>query len=129
MNLLFDTHSFLWWNDITQAIPARVLAACQDTGNSLYLSVVSVWEIQIKQQIGKLHIQTPLMKIIQEQSKVNRLRIPPIRLEHALAIDQLPLLHRDPFDRLLVAQAVTENLTLLSGDRLIQQYGFSILWN
>lgn len=129
MNLLFDTHTFLWWNDTSQALPARVLAACQDTRNNLYLSVVSVWEIQIKQQIGKLHLQTPIVKIIEEQSKVNRLRILPIRLEHALAIDQLPLLHRDPFDRLLMAQTITENLTLLSGDHLLQQYGVRILWN
>ena len=128
MNLLFDTHSFLWWNDSPQMLPPRVLSACQDTHNQLFLSVVSAWEIQIKQQIGKLKKQSPLSKVIERQVQVNRLRILPVRLEHILAIEHLPLLHRDPFDRLLVAQAITEKQALLSRDGFIQQYNVTTLW-
>lgn len=128
MNLLFDTHSFLWWNDALQMLPAQVLTACQDSRNHLYLSVVGAWEIQIKQQIGKLTIQSPLSEMIERQVEVNRLRILPVRLEHILAIDQLPVLHRDPFDRLLIAQSMTEKLVLISRDRDIRLYNTDTLW-
>ena len=128
MNLLFDTHSFLWWNDSPQMLPQRVLSACQDTRNQLFLSVVSAWEIQIKQQIGKLNMQSPLAEVIERQVQVNRLRILPVRIEHVLAIEHLPLLHRDPFDRLLIAQAITETPTLISRDSFIQQYSLTTLW-
>lgn len=73
MNLLFDTHSFLWWNDSLQMLPTQVLVACQDSRNHLYRSVVSAWEIQIKQQIGKLRIVSPLSEMIERQMEINRL--------------------------------------------------------
>lgn len=128
MNLLFDTHSFLWWNDSLEMLPPLVLSACQDTRNQLFLSVVSAWEIQIKQQIGKLRMKSPLAEMIERQVDVNKLRILPVRIEHILAIENLPMLHRDPFDRLLVAQAITENHVLISRDRSIQQYSLTTLW-
>ncbi len=109
-------------------LPQRVLSACQDTRNQLFLSVVSAWEIQIKQQIGKLNMQSPLAEVIERQVQVNRLRILPVRIEHILAIEHLPLLHRDPFDRLLIAQAITETPTLISRDSFIQQYSLTTLW-
>jgi len=128
MNLLFDTHSFLWWNDSLEMLLPRVLSACQDTHNQLFLSVVSAWEIQIKQQIGKLRLESPLAEMIERQIEVNRLRILPVQIEHVLAIGHLPMLHRDPFDRLLIAQAITEKQVLLSRDRSIQQYSLNTFW-
>jgi PIN domain nuclease of toxin-antitoxin system len=128
MKLLLDTHTFIWWYNEPKRLPATVLSACQDTENVLMLSVASAWEMQIKSQLGKLHLTKPLSDIIHRQQEQNLLQILPITLPVVLALDNLPLHHRDPFDRLLIAQAQVEQLLLVSKDSKFEEYSVSLLW-
>lgn len=128
MKLLLDTHAFIWWYNEPDRLPQQVLSACQDTSNSLVLSVASVWEMQIKSQLGKLRLNAPLTEIIRHQQEQNQLQILPITLPAVFALSDLPMHHRDPFDRLLIAQAKVDQLQLVSNDGQFQHYPVSIFW-
>ena len=128
MKLLLDTHAFIWWYNESDQLPQQVLSACQDTSNSLMLSVASVWEMQIKSQLGKLRLSAPLTEIIRHQQEQNQLQILPITLPAVFALSDLPMHHRDPFDRLLIAQAKVDQLQLVSNDGQFQYYSVSIFW-
>ncbi|MFO7678940.1 MAG: type II toxin-antitoxin system VapC family toxin [Chloroflexota bacterium] len=128
MKLLLDTHAFIWWYNEPEQLPVKVLSACQDTTNTLMLSVASVWEMQIKIQLGKLRLAKPLPDIIHHQQEQNQLQVLPITLPLVLALDNLPLFHRDPFDRLIIAQARAEKLLLVSNDGLFDQYPVLLFW-
>ena len=128
MKLLFDTHTFIWWDSEPSRLSASVYAACHDSNNQLLLSVASVWEMQIKVQIGKMKLSLPLDDIVAHQVKNNKVRLLPITLPHVLTLDTLPLYHKDPFDRILIAQANTEGATLLSRDRVFSKYPVALLW-
>jgi PIN domain nuclease of toxin-antitoxin system len=128
MNLLLDTHTFLWWDTQKSKIPALTLAHLEDKNNVLLLSLASVWEIQIKTQLGKLKLRVPSSELIAQQQEVNGLQILPITLSHIFALEQLPAHHKDPFDRLLIAQASSENLICVSADPMFNQYSVSLLW-
>lgn len=91
------------------------------------ISVVNIWEIQIKLSVGKLDLQTPLEEIVQGYLE-NEITILPITTAHVLALARFPMYHRDPFDRILIAQALTENMTLLSKDPLFKQYPVKVFW-
>lgn len=127
MKLLLDTHIFLWLNNAPEKISARILESCADTGNGLYLSLVSPWEIQIKLQLGKLRCAQPLSVLIETQERENGMQILPIALEHIDALATLPAHHNDPFDRLLVAQAISESMTLVTMDTIIPRYPVATL--
>ena len=116
MKLLLDTHTFLWLASCPEKLSHTALAACEDPTNQLYLSVVSAWEIQIKRQLGRLQLDVPLDQMIQGQQSANDLRILPVELHHVYTLDELPLHHNDPFDRLLIAQAKAEQAWLVSTD-------------
>jgi len=103
-----------------------VISATPNT--TLFLSYASIWELQIKLQLGKLTARRPLSQIIQEQTTLNGLRLLPILPDHIYALQSLPNLHGDPFDRMLIAQAMHENMTLISSDSQIAQYPIPILW-
>jgi PIN domain nuclease of toxin-antitoxin system len=94
----------------------------------MWLSVASVWEMQIKLQLGKLQFKLPLGDIIAGQQQANHIRVLPVTLSHVLALEGLPIPHRDPFDRLLVAQASVENAILVSSDKIFEQYPVQLLW-
>lgn len=128
MKLLLDTHTFIWWDSEPDKLSPQVLAACQDPANALLLSVASIWEIQIKSQLGKLQLNLPLPDIVVGQQETNNLDLLNITLPHVLALDDLPVPHKDPFDRLLIAQANVENATLVSGDEIFEQYPVNLLW-
>jgi PIN domain nuclease of toxin-antitoxin system len=128
MKLLLDTHTFLWLASSPEQLSQTVLAACEDPTNDLYLSVVSAWEIQIKRQINRLQLGTPLDQMIQGQQAANDLRILPVELQHIYVLDELPLHHNDPFDRLLIAQAKAEHAWLVSGDSRLQPYSVNVVW-
>ncbi|HEV7889489.1 MAG TPA: type II toxin-antitoxin system VapC family toxin [Pyrinomonadaceae bacterium] len=128
MRLLLDTHAFIWWASDSAKLPAAVRAECSGPANALLLSVVSVWEMQIKIQLGKLKAGRPLPDLVEHQVRVNRMQILPVSLEHVLALDSLPALHKDPFDRLLIAQATVEDLFLVSGDPVFSGYPVKLLW-
>lgn len=126
--LLLDTHTFLWWDAAPERLSATVLALCQDPSVRLFLSIVSLWEIQIKSGLGKLPLPLPLAEIIQEQQARHDLQILPVTPEHIYALSGLPPHHKDPFDRLLIAQALTEGLPLASVDGAFSLYPVSTIW-
>lgn len=102
MRVLLDTHTFIWWDSDPLRLTQEALAICQNPENLLLLSVASVWEIQIKLQLGKLKLVMPLPELIVAQERINKIEILPVELEHVLALDKLPARHKDPFDRLLI---------------------------
>jgi PIN domain nuclease of toxin-antitoxin system len=128
MRLLLDTPTFLWLDSSPEQLSPGALAACEDPTNQLYLSVVSAWEIQIKHQIHRLHLEVPLEEMIQGQQAANDLRILPVELHHVYTLRQLPLHHHDPFDRLLIAQAKAEQMRLVSTDGQFAPYLVDVIW-
>lgn len=128
MRLLLDTHAFIWWDSDPAKLSLQALTLCQDTQNSLLLSVASVWEMQIKGQLGKLHLTLPLADLIESQQQTNHFEVLPVMLVHVLALQHLPTHHKDPFDRLLLAQASVEELTVLSNDPLFLKYTDKVMW-
>ncbi|NJK61046.1 MAG: type II toxin-antitoxin system VapC family toxin [Oscillatoriales cyanobacterium SM2_1_8] len=128
MKLLLDTHAFIWWDSDPAKLSERARVLCQDRQLTLWLSVVSIWEMQIKSQLGKLRLGLPLREIIQSQEQANQMAILPITLAHVLALETLPSHHKDPFDRLLVAQALVEGATLVSADTNIAAYPVPVIW-
>lgn len=128
MNLLLDTQAFLWWADTPDKLSRPALAALQDPANQLVLSVVSVWEVQIKLHIGKLTIASSLNHLIETQRQTNGVQVLPVYLEHVFRLESMPPVHKDPFDRLLIAQAIAEDLVLVSSDEVFSRYPVPLLW-
>ena len=127
MKLLLDTHTFIWWDSEPAKLSPQALALCQDRANTLLLSVTSVWEMQIKLQLGKLKLNLPLSEVIENQRQTNNIEVLPIILTHVLALDTLPAHHKDPFDRLLIAQANVEIATLVSADPIFAKYPVQVV--
>ena len=128
MKLLLDTHTFIWWANEPDKLSRKVLAACENPKNTLILSVVSAWEIEIKSRLGRLTLDMQLEDLIETQQHSNDLQIMPITLKHVFALKNLPTIHNDPFDRLLIAQSNVEEVTLATRDKTISTYTVSILW-
>lgn len=122
MRILVDTHVFLWLMTEPQRVAPAVRSACLDETNQLVLSVVSLWEMQIKSGLGKLTLHLPLRQLLAEQVEQGPFELLAVLAEHVLALDSLPTHHQDPFDRLLIAQAVSENLQLASQDHKVEAY-------
>ena len=127
MRILLDTHIFVWWDDEPERLSKRAFDLCSDSANILVLSVASVWELQIKYALGKLTLRAPLSQIIGDQQRENGVEILPVTLSHVFALENLPPIHKDPFDRLLIAQFIAENISLLSVDSVFQNYSISLL--
>jgi PIN domain nuclease of toxin-antitoxin system len=127
MKLVFDAHTFLWWDNEIEKLSPAVRDAFEDESNTLFLSLVRVWEMQIKFQLGKLSLRLPLPDLVREQQELNGVLLLPIRLEHLYQLSALPQHHRDPFDRLLIAQVQVEDLILVTDDSMIQMYNVKIL--
>jgi PIN domain nuclease of toxin-antitoxin system len=129
VRLLLDTQaSFLLTHD-TRAIPARALDAVTDAGNARYLSIVSPWELQIKVGTGKMKLSRTVEQAVQFELDRGAITLLPITLPHIDELSRLPNYHRDPFDRLLIAQAIHDGLTLVTGDRTIPLYPVPCLWD
>lgn len=127
MRLLLDTHIFIWWNGNMSLLSPQARALCEDKENTLVLSLVSIWEMQIKSQLGKLTFNQPLSKVIESQQHANNLELLPITTEHIYTLGDLPDHHKDPFDRLLIAQANVEQIALVSADAIFHQYNVQLL--
>ena len=127
MKLLLDTHIFIWWADQPEKLPPAALSALEDDANELLLSVVSVWEMQIKIQLGKLKLTLPLKELVKKQQETNDLTVSAVALTHVLALDALPFHHKDPFDRLLIAQSIEEGLTIVTADSQFSSYSVKLL--
>jgi len=128
VKLLLDTQCWLWWFAQPERLNEAAIAQILDETNELWLSVASIWEIGIKVAIGKLPLPEPLHQYIDSRMKQLGMRSLEITVPHAFQISNLPLHHRDPFDRMLIAQAQVEEMTLVSADSLFKQYNVSILW-
>jgi PIN domain nuclease of toxin-antitoxin system len=127
MKLLLDTHVFLWYITADPKLPAAFRAAIQDPANEVYLSVASVWEAVIKLQLGKLPLPTPPADYLPRQRSAHGIASLPIE-ERAMAdLASLPPLHRDPFDRLLIAQAIQHRLSIATVDPAISAYPVALL--
>jgi len=128
MRLLLDTCSAIWMFEGSQSIPGHVREKLTDPENEVHFSDVSLLEIEIKYAIGKFPLEAPPSRSILPLVQKHDLEVLPVTTGAIVALEQLPLLHRDPFDRLLVAQALTEKLSLVSPDPLIRQYEVDMLW-
>lgn len=118
---LLDTHALLWSLALPERLHAEARQAIKDPQNTVFVSTASVWEMAIKSALDKLDMPDDL----EDQLRLNRFDVLEITLVHAQAVEYLPMLHRDPFDRMLVVQALNEGLTLLTRDPLVQQYAVS----
>ena len=123
MTLLLDTSVFIWWVTGDSRLGVRARAAIAAPERDVYVSAVSAWEIAIKRGLGKLAFNGDVGALV-EQEEFDEL---PVRIAHALEAESLPLHHRDPFDRMLVAQSRQERLTLLSSDRIFVRYDVELL--
>jgi PIN domain nuclease of toxin-antitoxin system len=128
MKLLLDTHIFIWLVEGSENLSQIARSAIEDESNRLHLSIVSLWEITIKISLDKLQLKIPLEEVIENFILPSSIEILPIHLSHLLVLQNLPPHHRDPFDRLLISQAKSESLTLVSADNSFSQYVVERLW-
>ena len=128
MNLLLDTHILIWLIDGSEKLNKTARHAIEDESNSLYLIIASLWEITIKTSLGKLELGIPLEQITTNFILPSGFKILPIHFSHLLVLKDLPFHHRDPFDRMLISQAISESLTLVSEDRAFGDYTVKTLW-
>ena len=128
MRVLLDTHAFLWWVLEDQRLSPVARETITDPGIDVLVSPVSAWEIAIKAADGRLDLPEPSRTYVPSRMAANRFQELPITLDHCLRTTELPLIHRDPFDRLLVAQAQVEDLPLVSGDPAITRYDVETIW-
>ena len=127
MKILLDTHTFIWCDSDPSNLSATAVSLLKNPGNTVLVSVVSIWEMIIKQQIGKLSLKVPLRTILSQQ-QANGIQVLPMNLDHVLSLENLPVIHKDPFDRLLITQANVEGAALLSADAIFSQYAVNVVW-
>lgn len=128
MKLLLDTQAFLWSISAPERLGAHARRAIQSGRNEVFVSAVSAWEIAIKSALGRLTLAEDPQRFIPEQMTQNAFEPLPVLIRHALKVLDLPDIHRDPFDRLLVAQALIEELALVSGDAQLGRYPVRVIW-
>jgi len=128
VRLLLDTHAFIWWanNDPSLSAPARI--AIGDRANEIFLSAVSTWEMAIKVAIGKLVLRATVPIFVASQVSQYQFIPLPINYGHTYQVETMTLHHNDPFDRLLIAQALVENLVIVTCDSKFGPYGIQALW-
>jgi PIN domain nuclease of toxin-antitoxin system len=128
MRLLADTHSFLWFAEGSPRLSVTARRLIDDPANDVFLSVVSLWEIAIKVSLQKLFLQEPFETFIPQQLVDARITLLNISVPHLNVVVKLPHHHRDPFDRMLVAQAQVEQLPIVSADPALDAYGITRQW-
>ena len=128
MNLLLDTHTVLWFGRASPQLSAEALRLIQDPENDLFLSIASPWEVGIKISTGKLVLGESVDAFFDEQIRLLSLHLLPVSLAHVARISTLPFHHRDPFDRMLVAQSLIENMAIVSADAVLDTYSVIRLW-
>lgn len=127
MRYLTDTHTLVWWDFTPERLSAPVLQLFEEGGADIFISVVNAWEIQIKRQLGKIDVKDSLEALLERQRE-NGFSVLPVEMRHVIALSKLDSHHRDPFDRLLIAQALADDMVLLTKDDKIGKYGVSVLW-
>lgn len=128
MRLLLDTQCWLWWFSEPERLNEEAIAQIADENNEVWLSVASIWEIGIKVAIGKLPLPEPIDSYISSHMSDIKANYLEITASHALKAAALPLFHKDPFDRMLIAQAQLEDMTLVSADSMFDRYQVPLIW-
>ena len=128
MKLLLDTHAFLWWIEGAPALGRRARAEIANPDSEVFVSLASCWELAIKLSLGKLRLTQSLDRFVPEQLTRNGFGLLSVELRHVVRVADLPFHHRDPFDRLLVAQALQDELAIISADRVLRKYGVTVVW-
>ena len=128
MKLIVDTHVVIWFSTDHKKLPLKVYHALNDPANEVLLSHICILEMEIKVQIGKLKLPRTIDQIVSDQLQINGMIELPQTLDHIRGLRQLPLIHRDPFDRLLISQANYEQALLVTDDRMVSQYSVPIFW-
>lgn len=128
MRLLLDTHTFLWWITDKDLLSRRARTLIARSDNEILFSAVSGWEIAVKAGLGRVSLPDRPEQFIPQQIAANAFEVLPLHLRHALRVFALPRLHRDPFDRMLIAQADVEGLPILSADPQLTGYPIKIVW-
>jgi len=130
VKLLFDTHVFLWWTSSPERLPSTVVEQLCSPQSELYLSAASAWEVRIKEQLNRLNLSEPWQTIVDREVTQNGLQLLPISFLHTNNLLNLQPLHKDPFDRMLMAQSLAEEMYLVSGDSWIHSYpNIRVLWS
>ncbi|MBX2989715.1 MAG: type II toxin-antitoxin system VapC family toxin [Bacteroidetes bacterium] len=127
MKLLLDTHALIWFLQDDERLTAEAKKAIQTSGNVSFVSLASMWEMAIKSSLGKLKIEVPFGEIPNSVRK-SGLEMLDIRFEHIETVSGMPFFHRDPFDRILIAQAIFSRLSLVSNESVFEQYGIERIW-
>ena len=128
MIYLLDTHTFLWFINDDKALSAAAKTLIEDLESAIYISVASLWEIAIKVSLGKLEVPSPFTSFVAEQLRENNIMPLEIKTEHLGLVVTLPFHHRDPFDRLIVAQSLNEKLPIIGKDEVFDAYGVKRHW-
>ena len=128
MKLLLDTHALLWFSSNDPRLGTRAAALISDGNNERLLSVASLWEVAIKVSIGRLRLDIPLEQLCGPELTRHMTQLLPISPAHVVEVSKLPFHHRDPFDRMLAAQALTDGLTVVSNDQILDRYGVTRIW-
>jgi PIN domain nuclease of toxin-antitoxin system len=124
VRLLIDTHALLWWRDDSPRLSARARNEITNPNNDIWVSIVTLWEIVLKRSNGKLNFPDNLEQVLREEA----FPLMSIGFRHLETLERLPFVHKDPFDRLLIAQAIAEGMPLLSNDRALLAYGAAVVW-
>lgn len=128
MNYLLDTHTFLWFINDDESLSSTAKALIEDPENAIYLSVASIWEMAIKVSLDKLEMPSPFTDFIDEQLDENTITLLNIKTAHTGIVTTLPYHHRDPFDRLIIAQSKVEDIPIIGKDAIFDDYGIKRLW-
>ena len=129
MKLLLDTHTFLWFIAGSSKLSDYAQQLIEDSSNERLLSIASLWEMSIKASIGKLRLELPFTEIVTLHVKKNAIKLLHISPEHLENLRSLPFHHKDPFDRLIIAQGLTEKISILSKDKVFDKYDIQCLWS
>lgn len=128
MKLLLDTHALLWWLEDAPALSVVAREVIGDPAAAVLVSTASIWEVAIKARLGRLDVPNDLEGFFTRQLSLNGFEVLPVHLRHAALVRHLDDHHRDPFDRLLVAQAKCETVPLISKDQWLQSYDVEVIW-
>ncbi len=124
---LLDTHIFIWADKEPEKLSENIQKILTNPNNQLYFSMVALWEMQIKIQLGKLKVSASLKQIIENIKSDDFYQVLPIKDTHIIHLETLPAIHRDPFDRLMISQAMIEDMVLLSADSFVQEYPITVI--
>jgi PIN domain nuclease of toxin-antitoxin system len=128
VKLILDTHAFIWLNNDISKLSDSVIEMTQSGQHEFFLSMASAWEMQIKFQLGKLDLSMPVKTLIETNINENHIYLLPITLADIAQLEKLPPHHKDPFDRMIIAQAIVEDFTIISIDGVFADYAVPVIW-